>query len=265
MKLHNVIQGSPEWHALRSRIKHTASDLAVIRGNSKYKTRTDAVREAFTGIKPEVNEFMQKKFDDGHATEAKARIIIEAMIGEDLYPSTATTDDEFLLASSDGSTMLGGIGYEHKLWNADLAADIRASNEYGSCRLHPMYTDQMDQLIAVFGFDKIIFVTSDGTADNMEWMHYHGNPKSIASIRSDWEQFDQDVANYQHVEVCHPTIKLGEICQRLGFTVSAEFLTSLGIESTTEKNARLYPAAKFPTICRLISEHVMAVAFKKAA
>jgi hypothetical protein len=62
------------------------------------------------------------------------------------------------------------------------------------------------------------------------------------------------------------TIKLGEICQRLGFTVNAEFLAGLGIHpSATDKNAKLYPASKFPTICRLISEHVMALAFKKAA
>lgn len=62
------------------------------------------------------------------------------------------------------------------------------------------------------------------------------------------------------------TIKLGEICTRLGFTVNAEFLASLGIHpSATDKNAKLYPASKFPTICRLISEHVMALDFKKAA
>ena len=62
------------------------------------------------------------------------------------------------------------------------------------------------------------------------------------------------------------TIKLGEICQRLGFTVNAEFLASLGIHpSATDKNAKLYPANKFPTICRLISEHVMAMAFNKEA
>jgi predicted phage-related endonuclease len=62
------------------------------------------------------------------------------------------------------------------------------------------------------------------------------------------------------------TLKLGDICGRLGFTVNADFLASLGINPvSTEKNAKLYAEAKFPTICRLISEHVMALAFKKAA
>ena len=63
-----------------------------------------------------------------------------------------------------------------------------------------------------------------------------------------------------------PTIKLGEICTRLGFTVTADFLASLGVSPVaTDKNAKLYDANRFPTICRLISEHVMALAFKKAA
>lgn len=63
-----------------------------------------------------------------------------------------------------------------------------------------------------------------------------------------------------------PTIKLGEICTRLGFNVTADFLASLGVSPVaTEKNAKLYPSAKFPTICRLISDHVLALAFKKAA
>lgn len=61
------------------------------------------------------------------------------------------------------------------------------------------------------------------------------------------------------------TLKLGDICGRLGFTVNADFLASLGIHPVaTEKNAKLYAEMKFPTICRLISDHVMALAFKKA-
>ena len=146
MIVHQVQQGTPEWHALRNRVKHTASDLAAIRGHSKYKTRAQAIHEAATGIKPEISEFQQRRFDEGHATEAAARAIVEQMIGEDLYPATATTDDEYLLASSDGATMLGDTGYEHKLWGEDLAAQIRRGE------LDAMYTDQMDQQIAVFGF-----------------------------------------------------------------------------------------------------------------
>ena len=63
------------------------------------------------------------------------------------------------------------------------------------------------------------------------------------------------------------TLKLGEINAMLSpVSINAEGLASLGIHPVaTDKNAKLYEASKFPTICRLISEHVMAQAFKKAA
>lgn len=63
------------------------------------------------------------------------------------------------------------------------------------------------------------------------------------------------------------TLKLGEINAMLSpVSVNADGLASLGIHpAATDKNAKLYEASKFPTICRLISEHVMAQAFKKAA
>jgi putative phage-type endonuclease len=63
------------------------------------------------------------------------------------------------------------------------------------------------------------------------------------------------------------TLKLGEINAMIfPVTISYSGLESLGILPVAhEKNAKLYDANKFPTICRLISEHVMAQAFKKAA
>lgn len=62
-----------------------------------------------------------------------------------------------------------------------------------------------------------------------------------------------------------PTLKLGEINARLGYTVSAEFLASLGFVATTERNAKLYRESEWPTICRKIADHTMSLAFKKAA
>lgn len=61
-------------------------------------------------------------------------------------------------------------------------------------------------------------------------------------------------------------VKLGEICSRLGFNVTADFLASLGFEVVaTDKNAKLYKESSFPMICRRISDHVLQLAFKKAA
>lgn len=62
-----------------------------------------------------------------------------------------------------------------------------------------------------------------------------------------------------------PTLKLGQICERLGFTVNAEFLSSLGFAATVEKGARLYHENDFQNICRRLVEHINQVAAVPAA
>jgi hypothetical protein len=57
-----------------------------------------------------------------------------------------------------------------------------------------------------------------------------------------------------------PTMTLGALNARLGFTVSADFLESLGFVAHREKSARLYRPSQFPAICAGISAHVLAVA-----
>jgi hypothetical protein len=60
------------------------------------------------------------------------------------------------------------------------------------------------------------------------------------------------------------TMKLGEICYRLGYTVSADFLSSLGVHPVaTEKNAKHYSDAEFPGICQKIADHTLRVAQRK--
>ena len=56
---------------------------------------------------------------------------------------------------------------------------------------------QLDQQIAVFGFEKIIFVVSDGTTDNFVYCDYRSTPERIAQLKAGWKQFDEDVRNYQ--------------------------------------------------------------------
>lgn len=191
MKIHNVTQGSKEWHELRARCR-TASELSAARGRSKHMKRSELIRQKSTGLVPEIAANTQRLFDKGHEAEAKARALVECAMGEELYPAVATDDEEYLLASSDGCNMSGTVGFEHKLWNEKLAEQVRAG------QLDPHYTDQMDQQMLVFGFERIVFVCSDGTLENFASMDYRGDPESIARIRADWEQFDKDVAAYQH-------------------------------------------------------------------
>lgn len=63
-----------------------------------------------------------------------------------------------------------------------------------------------------------------------------------------------------------PTLKLGTICERLGFTVTADFLASLGFPMVAqEKSSKLWRESDFPGICSAIAQHVVAVANAREA
>lgn len=70
------------------------------------------------------------------------------------------------------------------------------------------------------------------------------------------------------VVICPPTppsMKLGQICERLGFNVTAEFLRQLGFEpAATEKAAKLYHERDFSSMCDALVHHVKNVQFAAA-
>ncbi|WP_202370382.1 YqaJ viral recombinase family protein [Pseudomonas sp. MWU318] len=199
MKIHNVAQGSAEWHALRAQ-HFTASEAPAMMGASKYQTRSELLTLKKTGIAPEVNQAQQYIFDKGHATEALARPLVEVMIGEELYPVVGT--DGNLLASMDGATMLGETLFEHKLWNESLAAQVRAEN------LEPHYYWQLEQQLLVSGAERVIFVCSDGTPENFVHMEYRPVAGRAAQLVEGWKQFEADLANFELAEA--PSIVVGK-------------------------------------------------------
>jgi putative phage-type endonuclease len=199
MKIHNVAQGSAEWHALRSQ-HFTASEAPAMMGASKYQTRTDLLTLKKTGIAPEVTPSQQYIFDKGHATEAMARPLVEVMIGEELYPVVGTEGN--LLASMDGATMLGETLFEHKLWNESLAAQVRAED------LGPHYYWQLEQQLLVSGAERVIFVCSNGTAENFVSMEYRPVPGRAAQLVEGWKQFEADLAGHEVADA--PSIVVGK-------------------------------------------------------
>ena len=62
-----------------------------------------------------------------------------------------------------------------------------------------------------------------------------------------------------------PTLKLGEIGERLGFSLSADFLVNLGFEAVKVKNACLYQERDFALILMRLIAHIQAVQAKQAA
>ena len=199
MKIHNVAQGSAEWLALRAKFR-TASEAPAMMGASKYQTRTDLLAAKKTGITPDVTPSQQFIFDKGHATEALARPLTEALIGEELYPIVATEGN--LLASMDGATMLGETLFEHKLWNESVVAQVKAGD------LAPHYYWQLEQQLLVSGAERVIFVCSDGTPENFVHMEYRPVAGRAAQLIEGWKQFEADLAKFEMADA--PSIIVGK-------------------------------------------------------
>lgn len=190
-EIHNLLQGSDDWHAFRFN-HHGASETSAMLGLSPKVQRSELVRMKATGLAKEFSDWVQENIlDYGHEVEALARPFAEKIIGDDLYPVTLSLGGES--ASCDGLTMDEVIGWEHKQWNAELAAAITAGE------LPDEFMPQVQQQLMVTGAEKWLFMTSDGTERNMAHIWIAPDVAWFDRIRAGWEQFDIDVANYKQV------------------------------------------------------------------
>jgi hypothetical protein len=63
-----------------------------------------------------------------------------------------------------------------------------------------------------------------------------------------------------------PSMRLGQIAERLGFDLRADFLAGLGFApAATDKAAKLYHEADFPAICAALIRHITAAQHARAA
>lgn len=196
MKIHDFIQGSPEWHAHR-KTHFNASDAPAMLGVSPYKTRTQLLHEKHTGIANEVDAGTQKRFDDGHRFEALARPIAEQIIGEELFPVTGSEGK--YSASFDGLTMMEDVALEHKTLNDEIRACETVDD------LPELYTVQMEQQCLVSGCEKVLFLATkwDDNDNLIEQKHfwYTPMPELRQRIIAGWEQFERDLAAYVPKEI----------------------------------------------------------------
>lgn len=208
MNIVNLIQGSPEW--LAHRMQHNnASDAPAMMGCSKYKTRSDLVREVATGLGEEITPEKQRLFDAGHAYEPLARPLAEEILGEELYPVVGTKGK--LSASFDGLTLMNDKAWEHKSLNDDLRRVLPAQGVGGpqvGAALPLMYRVQMEQQAEVSGCEIVLFTASKWNGDTLvDARHcwYLPDPELRAQILAGWDQFEADVCAYQPAEVV-PTV-----------------------------------------------------------
>lgn len=196
MEILNLIQGSPEWHAVRA--KHfCASEAAAMMGVSPYMNRNELLRQKATGDTQDVDPAKQRLFDKGHAAEAMARPIVEVILGDDLFPATGrrTVEGMPMLASFDGLTMDWEEAWENKLLNADLVASVRANE------IPATHWPQIEHQSIVSEAKRIYFTVSDGTEENTVGIWYESVPERRAQVIAGWKQFQIDLENYKHVEV----------------------------------------------------------------
>ena len=142
-----------------------------------------------TGLPREFSDWLQANvLDRGHEVEALARPLVEADIGQELYPVTCSRGR--ISASCDGLTLDDSEAMEHKQWNDDLATMVAAGV------LPDEHWPQCQQILLVTGAEKVRFVVSDGTRERMVWMHVFPEPERWEQLAAGWEQFDEDLATY---------------------------------------------------------------------
>lgn len=194
--IHQLAQGSPEWHAHRAN-HYNASEAAAAAGISPYQTRQDLLKEKATGLVREHSADDLRRFDGGHKFEAIARPWAEDIIGEDLYPITASLEVAGLplSASYDGTTIAEDITFEHKQLNQELAAALEVGE------IPAKYKPQMEQQLLILGAKKCLFMASNGSRETMKFAWYESDPKVRRDVIANWKQFDADRAEYVHVDV----------------------------------------------------------------
>lgn len=200
MKILQVQQGTPEWKAERAKYR-AASNAPVMMGVSSKMSRSELLRIMATGDEREFSTWVQKNLlDKGRDIEASARLMAEKIIGEELFPIVGTDDEGYMMASFDGATMVGNVIWECKLWNEQKAASVRA----GTVPDDDVW--QVQQQLAVSGAEKCLYMITDGTDDRTVDMWITPDALANARLRDSWRQFDEDLKNYQHVEVLPPPV-----------------------------------------------------------
>ena len=160
MKILNIIQGSPKWHAHRAAALN-ASDAPAMLGISKYKSRSQLIKERATGIIPDVDDATQRCFNDGHRFEALARPLAEEIIGEELSPITGSEGK--YSASFDGITFDRSVIFEHKTLNNSIVNDAVLDEQYRA---------QMEHQLLVSGAGKCLFMATKWIESDVATPHF---------------------------------------------------------------------------------------------
>ncbi len=150
---HDVEQGSPEWHALRT--KHvTASESLIIMGLSPWTTREQLLEQKL-GLRQ--NEAINSAMLRGQLLEPKARACAEDMLGTLFVPEVFTSIEyPFMLASLDGVCIDNKYILEIKCTN-------KKNHELAkNGKIPDYYMPQVQHQISVCDVDQCYYFSFDG-------------------------------------------------------------------------------------------------------
>lgn len=203
MKIHDLIQGSPEWHAHRAQHRN-AGDAAAAMSCSPHESRNALLKRTYLDMKKDVSDFVQAKvFDPGHRFEALARPIAEKIVGEDLYAVVGVLEGTLMSASFDGLPMDESFPWEHKRLNAELREAFQsiAEGELPRSALPMHHRIQMEHQMVVCGADRALFMASEFDDDGKLVEEHHcwceSDPELRQKMLDAWAQFEMDLQTYE--------------------------------------------------------------------
>lgn len=151
----DLVQGSPEWHALRM-TKLTASQAPALFGLSPYQTELQLWDEKLTGTVRDESE-KQVLFERGHSVEKAAREWMKSNLNLDLTPSVLVSEKTpDLMASLDGDAIqTHGLIFESKYVGRETLQLIRKK------QLPAHHECQVQAQLYVSGAEKCLYFAMD--------------------------------------------------------------------------------------------------------
>ena len=191
MRVIPVNQGSAAWMEIRAQY-FTASEAPIMMGASSKASRSDLLRMKATGDEKEFSRWVREVlFERGHEVEAKARAIAEEIIGEELYPATATDGDGVYLASFDGITLLEDVIWECKQANKEKASIVRDGGIPDEDKW------QIVHQLVVSRAEKCLYMVTDGTKENTVSTWFTLSVEDEDALHRGWKQFAIDLDAYK--------------------------------------------------------------------
>lgn len=239
-------QGTPEWRAHR-RDHWNASDAPAMMHCSPHESRNDLIARLATGVDREFSDWVEDNvLAPGHAFEARARVLAEALLEDDLARPTLRRGR--MSASLDGRS-LGGIDWEHKRLNRALRECMPAPG--GTDEIAPPavglalprhHRVQIAHTQHCTGAQRTLFSATeweaDGTLVDARHCWVERDEPLIAAIIDGWEQLQHDVDHYVEEEAAR--IPVAEVLPAL----PAATIQTSGALAVVSNLRALIPAAR---------------------